>query len=166
MGTKEKSRKNSVPIHYLLEQGYVKLEDFYNRYKKEGAIACAEHYNISTGTLYSVLKEFKLNENRTVIRKVNDTLKTVVVGELRSTRARDVAKKHGLSYQTVCKLARTHGIKLHRAVPWDLSEATKMISELQRQTPETVANKHGFPVDKVVKLAKFVGIDLPRSKKN
>lgn len=166
MATEEKSRKNSVPIHYLLEQGYVKLEDFYSRYKKDGAIACAEHYNISTGTLYGVLKEFKLNENRTVVRKVNDILKTVVVGELRTNRAREVAKKHGLSYQTVCKLARTHGIKLHRAVPWDFSEATEMISELQRQTPEAVATHHGFPVDKVVKLAKFIGIELPRVKKN
>jgi hypothetical protein len=167
MAIKEKKvRKAYTPIHYLLEQGIVKLEDFHNKYKNEGAQATADFYGISTGTLYGVLKEYKLSSGnkRIILSKLDDGVRRKLVDELRHDPARSVAKKHGLSYQFVCKLAKEHGIKLHRAVPWDVAQATKLINDLQRSSVETVANRHGFPVDKVLKLAKFVGLDLPRKK--
>jgi transposase-like protein len=162
----KKGRKSHTPIHYLLEQGIVKVEDFHNMYKSDGAVATAEHYGISTGTLYGVLKQYKLSAGtkRVILNKMDEGTRKKLVEELRHDAARSVAKKHGLSYQTVCKLAKQHGVRLHRMVPWDFSQASRMLTELQKSSVETVANRHGFPVEKVLKLAKYVGMDLPRKR--
>lgn len=163
MATQEKkSRKSYTPIAYLLERGIIKLEELHNLYNSQGAKATADFYNISTGTLYSVLKQHGISEsgNRTVLSKLCTDVKRKVVTDLGCNTAKAVAEKHGLSYQAVCKLAKEHGVRLHRAVPWGPEEATQLITELSRSSVEKVANKHGYPVNKLTKLAKVAGVQV------
>lgn len=163
MATQEKKvRKSYTPIAYLLERGIIKLEELHNLYRSQGAQKTAEFYNISTGTLYSVLKQHGISDggNRTVLSKLDSSTKKAVVNDLGCSTAKDVAKKHGLSYQSVCKLAKEHGVRLHRAVPWDASEAAQLITELSKSSVEKVAAKHGYPVNKLEKLAKVAGLQV------
>jgi hypothetical protein len=163
MDTKEsKTRKTHTPINYLLERGIIKLEEVHSLYKTQGANKTAEFYNISVGTLYTVLKAHGISDpvHRTVISKLNDAVKREVLNDLGSDSARSVSNKHGLSYSAVCKLAKENGVKLHRAVPWDAQEACQLISELQNSSLEKVASKHGYPVKKLTKLAKLCGLQV------
>lgn len=163
MATKEsKNRKTHTPITYLLERGIIKLEEVHSLYKTQGATKTAEFYNISVGTLYSVLKSHGISEttHRTVISKLNENVKRDVLNDLGSSSAKAVSKKHGLSYSAVCKLAKESGVKLHRAVPWDVKEACELINELQTSSVEKVASKHGYPANKLVKLAKACGLQV------
>lgn len=164
MATKEKKteRKTHTPITYLLERGIIKLEEVHSLYKSQGATKTAEFYNISVGTLYTVLKAHGISGpvHRTILSKLDDNLKKNVLQDLNGSSGKAVAEKHGLSYSAVCKLAKENGVKLHRAVPWDAEQARQLIGELQKSSPDKVAQKHGFPVSKVVKLAKVCGLQV------
>lgn len=163
MATQEnKTRKTHTPITYLLERGIIKLEEVHSLYKTPGATKTAEFYNISVGTLYSVLKAHGISEpvHRTVISKLNEDVKREILNDLGNDTAKAVSKKHGLSYSSVMKLAKENGVKLHRAVPWDAKEACQLISELQTSSLEKVASKHGYPVKKLSKLAKVCGLQV------
>ena len=152
-------RKTYVPIRYLLANGLVKLEDVHQVYLSQGSKKAAEFFNVSIGTLYAVLKKNGFGDtSRTVISKLDENIKQQVVNDLGQGTARFVSKKYGLSYVAVCKLAKEHGVHLHRAIPWSPAEASVMITELTENSLECVAKKHGYSSKKLMKLARIAGL--------